>query len=102
MELLLALITLGAIALMPFFDITLNISSLFGFILVLGIVVDDAIVISEHVDSLRQQGMKPLEAAIEGTKQMAVPITFGVLTTVVAFLPMAIGGDDYGRMFQPI
>jgi multidrug efflux pump subunit AcrB len=93
---------LGAIALMPYFDITLNISSLFGFILVLGIVVDDAIVISEHVDHLRQRGMKPLEAAIEGTKQMAVPITFGVLTTVIAFLPMAIGGGDYGRMFQPI
>ncbi len=93
---------LGAIALMPFFDVTLNISSLFGFILVLGIVVDDAIVISEHVDTMRQQGMPPLEAAIEGTKQMAVPITFGVLTTVIAFLPMATGGGDFGRMFQPI
>ncbi|MES2595710.1 MAG: efflux RND transporter permease subunit [Verrucomicrobiota bacterium] len=93
---------LGAIALMPYLDITINISSLFGFILVLGIVVDDAIVISEHVDTLRQQGMSPLDAAIEGTKQMAVPITFGVLTTVVAFLPMAIGGGDFGRMFQPI
>ncbi|MDZ4289820.1 MAG: efflux RND transporter permease subunit [Prosthecobacter sp.] len=93
---------LGAIALMPYFDISLNISSLFGFIVVLGIVVDDAIVISEHVDTLRQQGMKPLEAAIEGTKQMAVPITFGVLTTVIAFLPMALNGGDNARMFQPI
>lgn len=93
---------LGAIALMPYFDITLNVSSLFGFILVLGIVVDDAIVISEHVDTLRQRGLSAMEAAIEGTKEMAVPVTFGVLTTVVAFIPMAVGGGDYGRMFQPI
>lgn len=93
---------LGALALMPFFDITLNISTLFGFILVLGIVVDDAIVITEHVDHLRQGGMKPMEAAISGTRRMAVPITFGVLTTVIAFLPMAAGISDWGVMFQPI
>ena len=93
---------LGAIALMPYFDITLNISTLFGFILVLGIVVDDAIVITEHVDHLRKGGMKPMDAAITGTRRMAVPITFGVLTTVIAFLPMAAGLGDWGVMFQPI
>jgi multidrug efflux pump subunit AcrB len=93
---------LGALALMPLFGITLNISSLFGFILVLGIVVDDAIVITEHVDHLRQGGMKPLDAAIRGTRRMAVPVTFGVLTTVIAFLPMASGLGDFGVMFQPI
>ncbi len=93
---------LGAFALMPYFDITINISTLFGFILVLGIVVDDAIVISEHVDTLRKQGMNPLTAAIEGTKRMAVPITFGVLTTVMAFLPMVFEESDFGRMFKPI
>ncbi|MEZ0277032.1 MAG: efflux RND transporter permease subunit, partial [Roseimicrobium sp.] len=93
---------LGAFALMPYFDITINISTLFGFILVLGIVVDDAIVISEHVDTLRRQGMNPLTAAIEGTKRMAVPITFGVLTTVMAFLPMVFQESDMSRMFTPI
>lgn len=93
---------LGAIALMPYFDVAINLSSLFGFILVLGIVVDDAIVISEHVDTLRQQGLSPMEAAIRGTKEMAVPITFGVLTTVIAFLPMAIGASDTLMMFKPI
>ncbi|RBP37724.1 multidrug efflux pump subunit AcrB [Roseimicrobium gellanilyticum] len=93
---------LGAFALMPYFDITINISTLFGFILVLGIVVDDAIVISEHVDTLRRQGMPPLQAAIEGTKRMAVPITFGVLTTVMAFLPMVFEASDMGKMFVPI
>lgn len=94
---------LGAIALMPFMDISINLSSLMGFILVLGIVVDDAIVISEHCDHLRTtEDLTPLEAAIAGTKRMAVPITFGVLTTVIAFLPMAVDSSDWGSMFKPI
>ena len=94
---------MGAIALMPYMDISINLSSLMGFILVLGIVVDDAIVISEHCDHLRKsEGLSPLEAAIAGTKRMAVPITFGVLTTVIAFLPMAIDSSDWGSMFKPI
>lgn len=93
---------LGAFALMPYLDITINLSSLMGFILVLGIVVDDAIVISESCDSYRQKGLSPLDAAIQGTKRMAVPITFGVLTTVCAFLPMAFDSSDWGSMFRPI
>lgn len=93
---------LGAIALMPYFDVAINLSSLFGFILVLGIVVDDAIVISEHVDTLRQRGMSALDAAIQGTREMAIPITFGVLTTVIAFLPLATGVSDSLMMFKPI
>ncbi|GEP42724.1 efflux RND transporter permease subunit [Brevifollis gellanilyticus] len=94
---------LGSIALMPYLDISINLSSLMGFILVLGIVVDDAIVISEHCDHLRTtEGLTPLEAAIAGTRRMAVPITFGVLTTVIAFLPMAIDSSDWGSMFKPI
>jgi len=93
---------LGAFALMPALGITINLSSLMGFILVLGIVVDDAIVISEHCDDLRRDGLSPLDAAITGTRRMAVPITFGVLTTVVAFLPMALDSSDWGSMFKPI
>lgn len=93
---------MGAIALMPYIDITINLSSLMGFILVLGIVVDDAIVVSESCDHYRQKGLPPLEAAIEGTRRMAVPVTFGVLTTVVAFLPMAFDSTDWGSMFRPI
>ncbi len=94
---------MGAIALMPYMDISINLSSLMGFILVLGIVVDDAIVISEHCDHLRRTtGMSALEAAIAGTQRMAVPITFGVLTTVIAFLPMALDSSDWGSMFKPI
>ncbi|NLT69694.1 MAG: efflux RND transporter permease subunit [Verrucomicrobiaceae bacterium] len=93
---------LGAFALMPYLNVTINLSSLMGFILVLGIVVDDAIVISESCDYYRSRGLNPLDAAIRGTKRMAVPITFGVITTVVAFLPMALDTTDWGNMFRPI
>lgn len=93
---------LGAFTLMPYFGQSINLSSVFGFILVLGIVVDDAIVTSEQVDTMRQQGLEPLEAAIEGTRRLAAPITFGVLTTIVAFLPMLIGIGDFGSYLSPI
>lgn len=79
---------LGAIATMPYLGITINIISLFAFIMVLGIVVDDAIVTAENVYRYMQQGRSPLEASIEGTKAVALPVIFGVVTTMVAFIPL--------------
>jgi multidrug efflux pump subunit AcrB len=81
---------MGAIALMPFFGITINIVSLFAFILVLGIVVDDAIVTGENIYTHMQKHGNGQRAAIEGTQEVATPVTFGVLTTVVAFIPLAL------------
>ncbi len=80
---------LGAFLFMPFFGVSINLMSLFAFILVLGIVVDDAIVTGENVYSRLQRGDAPLDAAINGTKEVAVPVTFGILTTAAAFLPLA-------------
>ena len=80
---------MGAFLFMPVFGISINLMSLFAFILVLGIVVDDAIVTGENVYSHLQRGENPLDAAINGTKAVAVPVTFGVLTTAAAFLPLA-------------
>lgn len=80
---------LGAFMFMPVFGVTINLMSLFAFILVLGIVVDDAIVTGENVYSHLQRGEEPLQAAIKGTKEVAVPVTFGILTTAAAFLPLA-------------
>lgn len=80
---------MGAFLFMPLFDVTLNLMSLFAFILVLGIVVDDAIVTGENVYSHLQRGEDPLSAAIKGTQEVAVPVTFGILTTAAAFLPLA-------------
>jgi len=81
---------MGAIALMPFLGITINIVSLFAFILVLGIVVDDAIVTGENIYTHMQRHGDGQRAAIEGTQEVATPVTFGILTTVVAFLPLAL------------
>ena len=74
---------------MPLFGVSINLMSLFAFILVLGIVVDDAIVTGENVYSHLQRGEEPLYAAIKGTQEVAVPVTFGILTTAAAFLPLA-------------
>ncbi len=78
----------GAFIAMYFFDVSINLSTLFAFILVLGIVVDDAIVTGENVFTHMQRGDSPIDASIRGTQEVAIPVTFGVLTTVVAFLPL--------------
>jgi len=77
----------GMFILAGFQDITINVISLFGMILVVGILVDDAIVVSENIYSLHEKGVPRYEAAIMGTKQMLAPVTTSVLTTVIAFLP---------------
>ncbi len=79
---------LGAIALMPTFDVSINMISLFAFIVVLGIVVDDAIVVGENVYKQLREGKPGVVAAVVGSKQVAVPVVFGVMTTVAAFSPM--------------
>ena len=84
---------MGAFLFMPYAGASFNIISLFAFIMVLGIVVDDAIVTGENIYRKIREGHEPMDAAINGTKEIAVPVTFGILTTVVAFLPMAFLGN---------
>ncbi len=93
---------LGGALLMPYIGVTLNILSLFAFILVLGIVVDDAIVTGENVYTHLQRHGDALKASIEGTKEVAVPVTFGVLTTVVAFAPLMFIEGRRGALFAQI
>lgn len=95
----------GALLMMPWLGVTANVMSLFGFILVLGMVVDDAIVTGENVYSKMQTGMPPLQAAIDGTEEVAIPVTFGVLTTVLAFIPMFFFDGtwgDYAKQIPPV
>jgi len=80
---------LGALIIMPLSGVTINMISLFGFIIVLGIVVDDAIVTGENIYARLRRGEDPLQASIQGTRQVAVPVTFGILTTIAAFSPLA-------------
>lgn len=87
---------LGAFALMymyPAFAMTINMITLFGFILVLGIVVDDAIIIAESAWSSIEEKGHSIDSVVEGAKKVALPATFGVLTTIAAFYPtLAISG----------
>lgn len=91
---------LGAFALMPGLDVSINMISLFGFIVTLGLVVDDAIVVGEDIYEKTQAGMPRMQAAIEATREMAVPVTFAVLTTVAAFAPLLWVPGAMGKIFR--
>jgi multidrug efflux pump subunit AcrB len=93
---------MGAFFLMPTVDVTVNMLSLFGFILVLGIVVDDAIVIGESAyTNMRAKGHS-VDNIVEGVLKVAVPATFGVLTTIAAFLPILLVTGISGQFFAAI
>jgi len=81
---------LGAFMLLPMVGVTINIMSLFAFILVLGIVVDDAIIVAESAHAETEKNGYSLKSIVIGTKKVALPATFGVLTTVAAFLPLLL------------
>ncbi|MDG2124942.1 MAG: efflux RND transporter permease subunit [Verrucomicrobiales bacterium] len=92
----------GGVLLMPWFGVTANVMSLFGYIIVVGVVVDDAIITSENVYQKLRGGLSPLESAVQGTKEVAVPVTFGVLTTVVAFVPLLYFEGTWGDFAKQI
>jgi multidrug efflux pump subunit AcrB len=79
---------LGAFALMPSVGLDLNMLSMFGFIMVLGIVVDDAIIIGESAHHSITRYGHSVKSVVHGTQSVAIPATFGVLTTIVAFIPL--------------
>ncbi|WP_019600928.1 efflux RND transporter permease subunit [Teredinibacter turnerae] len=83
---------LGALAFLPlsWIDVTINVGSLFAFIMVLGVVVDDAIIIGESIYTETQDKGQTLDNVIRGAQRVAVPATFGVLTTMAAFAPMVL------------
>ncbi|WP_346836508.1 efflux RND transporter permease subunit [Microbulbifer sp. SAOS-129_SWC] len=90
---------LGALLFLPAMDISINMVSMFAFIIALGIVVDDAIIAGENIHEWRNRGYSNLEAAIAGARQVAVPLTFAILTNVVAFLPLMELPGFMGKIF---
>lgn len=92
----------GAMWLMPLgpWPVSINVISLFGFILVLGIVVDDAIIIGESIYTKIRADGHSLDNVVRGAKRVAVPATFGVLTTIAAFAPMLFVGGIVGPFFE--
>ena len=92
----------GAMGIMLLTGQSINMISLFGMILVLGIVVDDAIVVGEHAEMQRRRGLSGTDAAILGVQRMAAPVTASILTTIAAFLPMFVVGDIIGTIIRAI
>jgi multidrug efflux pump subunit AcrB len=90
---------LGSLFLLPAMDASINMISLFGFIVTLGIVVDDAVVVGEDIFHKMSEGMSRLEAAIAGAKAMSVPVMFAVSTNIIAFLPLLFVPGETGRVF---
>lgn len=93
---------MGALLLMPSMDVSVNMITLFAFIVVLGMVVDDAIVVGENIFERTQRGESYLEAAIGGAKEVGVPVVFSVLTTVAAFTPLFFVPGFSGKLFSVI
>lgn len=93
---------LGTVALMPLLGVSINVLSLFAFIVVLGIVVDDAIVVGESVYRRIAAGEQREAAAIRGTREVAIPVVFAVLTSVAAFWPLASLPGTTGKIWRVI
>ena len=89
---------LGCVAVLPMMDISINWISLLAFIVVLGIVVDDAIVVAENTHTEQQKTGNKLHGAIRGAQGIAVPVIFGVATTVAAFAPMLFIPGSMGKI----
>jgi multidrug efflux pump subunit AcrB len=87
---------------LPTFDVSINMISLFAFIMVLGIVVDDAIVVGENIFRRQEEGVEPLEGAVAGALEVGRPVIFAVLTTVAAFYPLLLGTGVMGKLIRNI
>jgi multidrug efflux pump subunit AcrB len=92
----------GAFWLMGPLDLSINMISLFAFIIVLGIVVDDAIVVGENIYRHIQMGKDGLTAAIDGVEEVAVPVVFSILTTIAAFGPLLLVGGNTAKIMRNI
>jgi multidrug efflux pump subunit AcrB len=90
----------GAMLILWFHGATINMISLFGLIMVLGILVDDAIVVGESIYVHRKRGLPPVRAAVEGVLEVGMPVTAAVLTTIVAFLPLLHVGGIMGKFIS--
>lgn len=93
---------LGSFLVLPAADVSINMVSLFAYIIALGIVVDDAIVVGENVHHYHQEGLPFLQAAIRGAREVAMPVTFSILTNIVAFLPIYFIPGVMGKFFKMI
>ncbi len=94
---------IGAFTLMALFGVTINQLTLFGFILAIGIVVDDAIVVGENIHAVRKlRPDEPMESARLGVLRVSTPVLFSVTTTIIAFVPLLFLPGTFGQFLGPI
>ena len=93
---------MGSFILLPVTDFSINLISMFAFIVTLGIVVDDAIVVGENIYFHRSSNASFLDASIKGVQEVSVPVVFSVLTNIVAFMPIMFVPGTMGKFFKII
>ncbi|AKJ63986.1 efflux RND transporter permease subunit [Kiritimatiella glycovorans] len=93
---------LGSMLALPMLGVSINMVSLFAYIIALGIVVDDAIVVGENIYYHHQQGLPFMQAAVRGAREVAMPVTFSIMTNIVAFLPLYFIPGTMGKIFKMI
>jgi multidrug efflux pump subunit AcrB len=93
---------IGGMIFLPMIGVSVNMISMFAFLVALGIVVDDAIVVGENIYENRQRGMSFIDAAITGAREMAKPVTFSILTNIIAFIPLLFIPGTMGKFWWPI
>lgn len=98
----LPIIFLSGVTMVYYFGMTLNLISMMGFIMVLGMLVDDAIIIGENITHHMEKGLNPVEAAVKGAVELIGPVTTTILTTVAAFLPLMFMSGMIGKFIVAI
>ena len=93
---------LGALTYFHFQDVSINLISMMGLIIVVGMLVDDAIVVTENTQRFREKGLSAVEAAVKGTQQVWAPVTVSVMTTMIAFAPMLYMSGIFGKFIYYI
>jgi multidrug efflux pump subunit AcrB len=93
---------LGSLLLFPALGLSINMITLFAFIMAVGIVVDDAVIVGENIYYFYQEGNNLLDSAVLGARQIAVPVTFSILTNIAAFMPLYFIPGFMGKVFKMI
>lgn len=93
---------IGSFLFIPAMDVSINMISMMAFIITLGVVVDDAIIVGENIYDKRLNSDSTVKAAILGVQEMTPSIIFAVLTNIIAFLPILFIGGEMGQFFKPI
>ncbi len=93
---------LGSLLFFPVLNISINMMTLFAFIIAVGIVVDDAVIVGENIYHYYQEGETLLDAAVKGAREIVTPVTFSILTNIAAFMPLFFVPGPTGKMFRMI